>query len=245
MSGIIQVTLLLTAMGFALLPFFTFFRGTPHQLAAIAELERSLPQSLLDEDAAWYEAWRASGIAQEVHLPTYFKQLNLPDGRRMCFTSASAMLAAFHKKVGTQEEYNQVRAKYGETTSVMAQVKALTSLGLKVRFVQDADASDIEKEIDEGRPVLVGWLHAGDLLRGEPPMCSSYTCGHWSLIHGYSGRYSNDSEWLMSDPLGVPDMAHGGHNDALSGYRVRVRQAEFHQRWQVNGPHSGWAIFAE
>ena len=49
----------------------------------------------------------------------------------------------------------------------------------------------------------------------------------------------------MSDPMGVPDMAHGGHNDALSGYRVRVRQAEFHQRWQVNGLHSGWAIFAE
>ena len=64
----------------------------------------------------------------------------------MCFTSAAAMLASFHRVVGSQEEYNQVRAKYGETTSVMAQVKALTSLGLKVRFVQDADASDIENE---------------------------------------------------------------------------------------------------
>jgi hypothetical protein len=229
----------------ALLPFFQFFRGTPHQLAAISELERSLPQGVLDEDATWFEAWRASGIAQEIHMPTYYRQLDLPNGPRMCFTSAAAMVAGFYKKVRSQEEYNRIRARFGDSTSVMAQVKALTSLGLQVRYVQDADASDIEAEIDDGRPVLVGWLHAGDLLRGEPPMCSSDTCGHWSVIHGYSGRYSNDSEWLMSDPMGVPDMAHGGHNPALSGYRVRVRQAEFHQRWQVDGPHSGWAIFVD
>ena len=229
----------------ALLPFFQFFRGTPHQLAAISELERSLPQGVLDEDAAWYEAWRASGVAQEIHMPTYYRQLDLPNGPRMCFTSAAAMVAAFYKKVDSQEEYNRIRARFGDSTSVMAQVKALTSLGLQVRYVQDADASDIEAEVDDGRPVLVGWLHGGDLLRGEPPMCSSGTCGHWSVIHGYSGRYSNDSEWLMSDPMGVPDMAHGGHNTALSGYRVRVRQAEFHQRWQVDGPQSGWAIFVD
>ena len=229
----------------ALLPFFQFFRGTPHQLAAISELERSLPQGVLDEDAAWYEAWRASGVAQEVHMPTYYRQLDLPNGPRMCFTSAAAMVAGFYKKVRSQEEYNRIRARFGDSTSVMAQVKALTSLGLQVRYVQDADASDIEAEIDDGRPVLVGWLHGGDLLRGEPPMCSSDTCGHWSVIHGYSGRYSNDSEWLMSDPMGVPDMAHGGHNPALSGYRVQVRQAEFHQRWQVDGPQSGWAIFVD
>ena len=42
-SGIIQVTLLLEAMGLALLPFFQFFRGTPHQLAAIKQLEESMP----------------------------------------------------------------------------------------------------------------------------------------------------------------------------------------------------------
>ena len=244
-SGIIQLTLLLMAMGLALLPFFTFFRGTPHQLAAIAELERTLPQDILDEDASWFEAWRASGIDQEVHMRSYYRQLDLPNGQRMCFTSASAMVAAFHRKVESQEEYEQIRARYGDTSSVMAHVAALNSLGLRVRFTQNADSSDIETEIDHGRPVLVGWLHRGDLLRGEPPMCGSYSCGHWSVIHGYSGRHSNDSEWLMSDPMGVPDMAHGGHNAALSGHRVRVRQAEFHQRWQADGPRSGWAIFVD
>ena len=229
----------------SLLPFFTFFRGTPHQLAAIAELEQSLPKDVLEEDAAWFEAWRASGIAQEVYMPQYFKQLDLPNGARMCFTSAAAMVAAFHKKISSQEEYNAIRTRFGGTTSVEAQVKALESLGLKVRFTQTADASDVEAAIDAGQVVMVGYLHSGNLLRGEPPMCSSETCGHWAVIHGYSGRHSNDSSWLISDPAGLPLMDVGGHNQALSGHRVHIRQAEFHQRWQFEGPHSGWAIFVE
>jgi hypothetical protein len=229
----------------SLLPFFTFFRGTPHQLAAIAELERSMPQSILDDSSSWFEAWRASGIDQEVFLPKYYRQLDLPNGYRMCFTSAAAMVARFHGRVVDDEEYYRIREKYGDTSSVGAQVKALTSLGLQVRFVQDATAQQVEHEIDQGRVVLVGWLHSGDLLRGEPPMCGSDACGHWSVIHGYAGKYSSDSEWIMSDPRGMPDMAHGGHNDALSGYHVRVRQAEFHQRWQADGPDTGWAIFVD
>ena len=99
--------------------------------------------------------------------------------------------------------------------------------------------------IDAGIPVLVGWLHQGNMLRGEPPMCSNLTCGHWSILHGYSGRYSSDPSWLMTDLPGLPDIERGGHNPALSGYRVSVRQAAFHQRWQDQGPRSGWAIFAE
>ena len=50
-SGIIQLILLLLFVGLSLLPFFQWFRGTPHQLAAIKELEQSLPEELLDEDA--------------------------------------------------------------------------------------------------------------------------------------------------------------------------------------------------
>ena len=48
-SGIIQLTLLLMGVTFALLPFFQFFRGTPHQLAAIKQLEESMPEELLEE----------------------------------------------------------------------------------------------------------------------------------------------------------------------------------------------------
>ena len=62
MSSIIQLTLLLLVMGLALLPFFEFFRGTPHQLAAIKELEESVPEELLEEDADWFPSLEGKRI---------------------------------------------------------------------------------------------------------------------------------------------------------------------------------------
>ena len=52
------------------------------------------------------------------------------NGYRECFSSAAAMVAAYYKKVRTDDEYNEIRAKYGDSTSVDAQLAALRSLGL-------------------------------------------------------------------------------------------------------------------
>ena len=70
------------------------------------------------------------------------------------------MVAAFYKRVRTDDEYNEIRAKYEDTTSVEAQIAALESLGLKAVFRKDGDADLVERELEAGRPVLVGWLHA-------------------------------------------------------------------------------------
>tara|TARA_R100001198_G_scaffold89879_1_gene66673 strand:+ start:707 stop:1456 length:750 start_codon:yes stop_codon:yes gene_type:complete len=243
-SVIIQLSLLLMGVAFALLPFFQFFRGTPHQLAAIKQLEESMPPELLDEsDADWFQAWKESGYDQQIYMP-YFRQLDNKTGTgyRECFSSAAAMVAAYYKKVRTDDEYNQIRAKYGDTTSVEAQLAALRSLGLHAEFRKDGDADLVELEVENGRPVMVGWLHAGNMLRGEPPMCSGLGCGHWSVISGYAGKNSNDPEWIMQDPRGYPEMEKGGHSNPHLGRNVRVRQAAFHQRWQSEGPGTGWVI---
>ena len=51
----------------------------PHRAAAVKILEDSLPRELLlEEDAAWVQAWKASGIDQEVHMPRYFRQRFAP-----------------------------------------------------------------------------------------------------------------------------------------------------------------------
>ena len=230
-------------MAFALLPFFQFFRGTPHQLAAIKELEQSVPEELLDEDADWFQAWKESGYDQQIYMP-YFTQLDNETGTgiRECFSSAAAMVAAHYGKVRTDDEYNKIRAKYGDTTSVEAQLAALRSLGLEAEFRKDGDADMVEFELEAGRPVLVGWLHAGNMLRGEPPMCGYNGCGHWSVISGYAGKNSNDPEWIFQDPRGKPDMERGGHSNPHLGRNVRVRQAAFYQRWQSEGPKTGWVI---
>ena len=171
--GIIRSILIVLAVPLSLLPFFQFFRGTPHQLAAIKELEESVSKKLLEEDSDWFQAWKESGYDQQIHMP-YFRQLDNKTGTgyRECFSSAAAMVAAFYKKVKTDDEYNEIRAQFGDTTSVEAQLTALRSLGLEAEFRKDGDADMIEMEVESGRPVIVGWLHHGNMLRGESPTCN-------------------------------------------------------------------------
>ena len=245
-SGIIQLALLLSVMGLALLPFFQFFRGTPHQLAAIKELKKSVPKELLEEDSDWFGTWRESGRDVEVYMP-YFSQWDNKTGTgfRECFSSAAAMVAATFQKIKSDDEYIAIRSKYGDTTSVEAHLKALRELGLQAEFRKDGDADMVELEVENGRPVLVGWLHHGNMLRGEPPMCNGLGCGHWSVISGYARKNSSDPEWIMQDPRGLPDMERGGHSNPHLGRNARVRQAAFYQRWQVNGPGTGWVILVD
>ena len=233
-------------MALALLPFFEYFRGTPHQAAAVKELEDALPQELLAEDAAWFEAWKASGIAQRAVVP-YVHQLDFQyKGHRRCLDASAAMVALLYGKVKTAEEYGEVRKRFGDTTDVRAQVRTLRELGLHAEFRNDADGALVEAEIASGRPVLVGWLHKGNMLRGHPPMCDSNSCGHWSVIVGFEGTESTgDSAFVLHDPMGAPAIERGGHPNRYGGKNVRVPRATFNQRWMVEGPSSGWVILVD
>jgi hypothetical protein len=226
----------------SLLPFFQFFKkGDPHQLAAIAELEKSIDQDLLDDEAEWFEMWKTSGIHQEVYGVPYYNQLDSPTGYgyRECFDSAAAMVVAFHHGVKSQNAYRQVRRKFGDTTEVHAQVSALRSLGLDAEFRKNVRVEDIEIEIDAGRPLMVGWLHKGDFTKGKPACCDTDGSGHWSLIIGY-----DKDDFIAMDPMGKPNMERGGHTTE-SGERIRMSRPAFYQRWLIEGEASGWAIFVD
>ena len=227
----------------SLLPFFQFFKkGDPHQLAAIAELERAIDQDLLNDEAEWFEMWKTSGIHQEVYGVPYYNQLDSPTGYgyRECFDSAAAMVAAFHRVVQSQDAYRQVRRKFGDTTEVHAQVSALKSLGLDAEFRKDVRVEDIEIELSAGRPLAVGWLHHGNFTEGKPAVCDSDGCGHWSVIIGY-----DKDNFIAMDPMGLPDMEHGGHDTTKSGERIKMSRPAFYQRWSIEGEASGWAVFVD
>ncbi len=205
-----------------------------------------MPEELLAEDAAWFEAWKASGIAQRAIVP-YVHQLNFKrNGHRRCLDASAAMLAIMYGKVGSAEEYGEVRKRFGDTIDVKAHVRSLRELGLNAEFRNDGDPALLEAEAASGRVTMVGWLHRGNLLRGEPPECGSQTCGHWSLIVGFeNGGQEGDAQWVMHDPMGAPDMERGGHPNRYGGKNVRVPRSTFNQRWMVEGPGSGWVILVD
>ena len=162
----------------------------------------------------------------------YFKQLDNHSGTgwRECFSSSCAMLAAFYGKVKSDDEYNIRRARYGDTTSVTAQLLALKSYGLRPIFSRYGSRSTIENYIKAGRPVAVGWLHKGFTY-------SPWGGGHWSVAIG-----SSKSHIVLHDPYGEPRVFTGGHIPFSSGAGIPCSWANWKPRWCVEGDRSGWYV---
>ena len=215
--------------------FFQYFDNSPHQRAAIQRLQEDIDPELLKTNAQWFEIWKAGGKLTVFKVP-YYRQTDLVNGYRKCFTSAIAMVAAHHGLVDSQEEYDAVRAKYGDTVHVESHLKALTELGIRSEFVRDGTVDLIEAEIDAERPVAVGWLHKGDISTGRP----AEGIGHWSVIIGYTDKF-----FIVHDPRGEHDVKTGHLLKPGKGEGVFYDRESFLHRWEVEGPGSGWAILIE
>ena len=119
-------------------------------------------------------------------------------GYRECFSSSMAMLAMFHGKISGDDAYNLIRSQYGDSTDAMAQEQALRHIGLDPRFRTNCEKKTLIGEINQGRPVGVGWLHYG-------PPSNPVGGGHWSVVVGY-----DDTGFFMHDPNGDADLVNGG-----------------------------------
>lgn len=151
-------------------------------------------------------------------------------GYRECFSSSCAMVAGYYGKVKTDDEYNNIRKRYGDSTSVDAQLKTLRHLGLDAKFIQNGTPELLQRELHAGRPVVVGWLHKG-------PVGAPSGSGHYSVVIGYT-----DGAWIHHDPNGEADMVRGGYVNHSKGEGVAYSQKNWNKRWLVEGPGSGWAI---
>ena len=160
-------------------------------------------------------------------------------GERECMSSSCAMVAAFHGRVGTDDEYSRVRKRFGDTTNPLAHVSALESLGLVATFDRWANRPRLESELRAGRPVAVGWLHQG-------PVSRPVGFGHWSVVGGYSDL----SVWLL-DPMGDPDLLHGGFVVRGRGWQGWASWRNWGPRWDVRPDPlrgvdkggRGWSLF--
>ena len=140
------------------------------------------------------------------------------------------MVDRFYGKVKSDDEYNRIRAKFGDTTDSGAQLRALGSLGLTAVFRQDGTAEILEQLLRDGRPVPVGWLHRG-------PVNKPTGGGHWSVVVGFDAE-----AFLHHDPNGEADLVNGGYvsTKATAGRNIRYSRRNWLKRWEVDGRGSGW-----
>jgi hypothetical protein len=131
------------------------------------------------------------------------------------------MVAAFHGKVKTDDEYNGIRKRFGDTTNHLAHVSALESLGLVATFDRSATRSRLVSELVAGRPIAVGWLHQG-------PVSRPAGFGHWSVVGGCSDR----AVWLL-DPMGDPDLLRGGFVVRGRGWQGWASWKNWEPRWDL------------
>ena len=151
-------------------------------------------------------------------------------GYRECFSSSCAMIAKYYGKVKSDNEYNAIRSKFGDTTLAEAQLAALRSLGLQARYVSNCAPGLLESELRQGRPVAVGWLHKG-------PAQSPSGGGHWSVIIGFDATH-----WILHDPNGEADLVNGGYVKNTGGAGILYSKERFNRRWMPDGAATGWAI---
>jgi hypothetical protein len=218
--------------------FWDHWKAQPQQLEGIEQLRLAVitaDQAILTEGAPWRQTFSSDPPAPAQANPLAVAWENQNDnasgtGYRECFSSSCAMLARFWGKVSSDDEYNAIRARYGDSTDAQAQLAALRSIGLTANFATNGDRRDLEAEIRSGRPVAVGWLHHG-------PASAPSGGGHWSVVIGFSESHS-----IHNDPNGEADLVQGGYTANTDGAGQHYSWKNWLPRWEADGAGTGWLL---
>jgi len=217
-------------------PFFRYYKAEPHQMEAVQMLQQSCPDSLLKSDSAWIVKFRETPAVPHLDNPLQVPYQSQRDnasgtGYRECFSSSCAMVAMYWGKIENDDAYNEVRAKFGDSTDAQAQVRALRSLGLAAEFKTNGNPDALKHQINIGRPTPVGWLH-----KGAVPGTGG---GHYAVICGFSDA---DQSWVVNDPYGDCDLVNGGYPGSVNGKMLNYSYKNWNPRWEVDGPGTGWYV---
>jgi GH24 family phage-related lysozyme (muramidase) len=190
-----------------------------------------LPQPTLDLSGGDLPAKKMAPTANPLTV-NYQSQLDNAGGSgyRECFSSSCAMLAIYWAKVKNDDEYNRIRARFGDSTSAQAQLSALRSLGLEANYRTNGNKAKLQQEIDAGRPVAVGWLHHGSASNPSGG-------GHWTVVIG-----TTPTATIHNDPNGEANLMAGGYTPNRNGASQVYSDKNWQPRWQVDGPGTGWFL---
>ena len=212
-----------------------------HHVEAISQLEAAIEKldpSLLQDEAEWVKTYRTKVTVEDANtkdiilqVPYYPQTDNYTQPDRTCNSSSCAMCLEYFRP-GTltgpkgDDEYIRKVFNIGDTTDHTVQTKVLEDYGVKSEFKYNLSFNDLDKELEEKRPVVIGILHRGPI--------SNPSGGHMVVVIGrtISGDY------IVNDPYG--DLYDGYTGSVYNGKGVIYKKADLVARWTVDSPNDGW-----
>jgi hypothetical protein len=208
----------------------------PKHVAAVEQLEVDLAgkyPELMDDSANWVRIYRTQPEKPKstiLDVPFFPQTDNYRDAQRTCNSSACAMCLEYFKPgtlVGPKGDDAYVRKVFavGDTTDHSVQTKVLESYGVKSTFSYNLSFVDLDRELANGRPVIIGILHRGTL--------SNPVGGHMLVVIGKKGE-----DYVVNDPYGSLNDGYTG--SVYTGKGAIYKRSELSRRWTPDGPKSGW-----
>ena len=175
------------------------------------------------QNKAWVYAW---GLLSKEQQAEFLKR----------FRNASNTVTKINNPLAVQymsqrDNYRDANRTCFSSTEGSTQVATLKHFGLPVIFATNGNRALIQKQINAGKPVPVGFLH-----HGTPSKPTGG--GHWLDIIGY-----DDKGYWVNDPWGEIDLLAGTY-PSTDGAKKHYSYKNFEPRWMVDGPNTGWCILA-
>lgn len=219
--------------------FFKFYDSkNPKHVAAVEQLEVDLnnkASELLDDTTNWVRIFRT--IPEVVKpkvltVPFYPQTDNYALPYSTCNSSSCAMALQFFKP-GTlkgdkgDDEYLRKVLALGESPDHNVQTKVLESYGVYSVWKQTLSFNDLDRELSNGKPVVIGILHKGPL--------SAPGGGHILVVIGKS---EDGNSYIVNDPYG--NLMDGYTTSVYNGKSAAYPKYVLEKRWTVDGPNTGW-----
>lgn len=216
--------------------FFKYYDETnPKHVAAVEQLEVDLTQKLpdlLEDESNWVRIFRTKPTASGVlDVPYYPQTDNYRDAHRTCNSSACAMCLEYFKPgtlQGAKGDDAYIRKVFaiGNTTDHSVQTRVLNGYGIPSEFRYNLGFADLDSELSNRRPVVIGILHRGSL--------SHPTGGHMCVVIGKKG-----DDYIVQDPYGSLNDGYTG--PVTNGKRAVYKKSDLQYRWLTKGKdNTGW-----